>query len=496
VKTGTIRICVVLATFAWGGCGDETGPSVPDRLDFVVEPSDAAGGDAIAPAVVVAVRNEDGSTAAGWTGNVALSLEAGPGGAELRGLLETTAVGGTAVFDDLSLDVVSGGYRLTATSEDLEGAVSSPFAIHDVFRASAVTAGRSHSCALDEEGAAWCWGYNDLGQLGDGTRTASSLPVRVTGGLRFTELVSGSGHVCALATDGGVWCWGDGRQGQLGTGEQSESTSPVRVATNEQVVSLGGAWLHTCGVTATGGILCWGYNGTGQIGDGTSGAEDEADRVRAWPVRAESDAEFVDVSGGYRHTCGLTVEGRAICWGENYEGEVGDGTREMRALPTPVEGEHRFSALQAGGASCHAQTCGVTTDGSTYCWGRNYQRLVASSEHFLLTPTPLDGEPGFQSVSVGGYVVCGLTPEGELFCWGDGFGGQVGNGTVRLTQVPAPIRPDLRFASVKSGGFHTCAATVDGPVYCWGRNTEGQLGSGEGSLTGWTVPRAVWQPAG
>lgn len=494
MTSGTIRASLVLATLAWGGCGDETGPAVPDRLDFVVEPSDAAKGDAIAPTVVVAARNEDGSTAAGWTGKVTLSVEAGPEAAELASLRETTAVGGTAVFHDLSLDVVSDGYRLIATTEDLEGAVSRPFAIHDIFRASAVTTGSLHTCALDEDGAAWCWGYNPFGQLGDGTRTVSTLPVRVTGGLHFAELVAGSAHTCGLATDGGVWCWGQGQYGQLGTGEENESTSPVRVAIDEQVVSLGGGWFHTCGVTASGEILCWGYNGAGQIGDGTSGAEEEADALRPWPVRAESDADFVDVSGGYAHTCGLTVDGRAICWGGNLEGEVGDGTQEMRAVPTPVEGEHRFSALQAGGASCHYHTCGLTTDGSTYCWGRNY--AAGSSERFLATPTPINGDPGFQSVSVGGYVVCGLTPEGELFCWGDGNQGQMGNGTAGWTSLPTPIRPDLRFASVKSGGAHTCAATVDGPVYCWGSNERGQLGSGEASRTGWTVPRAVWQPAG
>lgn len=482
-----VRIYSMLAALAAVACSDSGGPDVPTHLDFVVEPSPAARGQTISPAVVVAARDENGSTVLEWPEDVSLLLESGPAGVSLEGECVTPPVGGTAVFRDLSLDAAAEGYRIRATSEGLEGAVSRSFTVHDVFTGASVTAGWTHTCALDQEGAAWCWGDNDSGQLGDGTLASSTIPVRVDTDLRFTSLQAGAAHTCGITTGGDAWCWGMNLSGQLGSGARTEIEPPSRVAAAQAIVSLGAGWTHTCGITESGGILCWGNNGFGQVGDGTSGTE------RASPVPVRSEDRFVDVSGGFFHTCGLTADGRALCWGRNNYGEVGDGTQEPRSEPTPVSGDLRFTSLKAGGSGCHYHTCGVATDGKTYCWGRNYQRHLSAEEIFLLTPTPIADDPGLERVVVGANAVCGLTGEGALHCWGTGYYGQVGNGSTEATRTPTHIRPDLRFSSVSPGRYHTCAVTEDGGIHCWGLNESGQLGN-EAAAQGWAVPVPVWAP--
>jgi alpha-tubulin suppressor-like RCC1 family protein len=459
------------------------------HLAFVVEPGATGLDQTLSPAVVVAVRAQDGSAAAGWSEPITLTLDALSGAASLAGECEAPPVGGTAVFDDLSVDVPGGDYRLVATSGGLEEAASRPFAVHDVLRAHSLALGWTHTCALDAGGAAWCWGDNEAGQLGDGTRTARDTPVAVATDLRFASLEAGANHTCGLTAGGDAWCWGLNMAAQLGTGATSEAEAPTRVLADDGFASLGAGWRHTCGVTASGRIRCWGTNYYGQIGDGTSAGEPSA------PSLVESPESFVDVSGGYYHSCGLTADGRALCWGRNAYGEVGDGTQEARLVPTPVSGDLRFTSLSAGGSGCHYHTCGVAIDGRTYCWGRNYQRHLSSPDLLLLTPTPVYGDPGIVSVEVGATGVCGITAAGDLRCWGTGAEGQLGIAGVLAAAFPLTVRSDLRFSEVRPGRYHTCASTDDGRVYCWGRNLEGQLGN-PSTGAGWQVPAPVWKPAG
>ena len=239
-------------------------------------------------------------------------------------------------------------------------------------------------------------------------------------------------------------------------------------------------------MTVGGEAYCWGGNFFGQLGDGTQ--ED-----REAPGAPSGALAIASIEAGYLHTCALTPEGEAQCWGYNGYGEVGDSTYARRYEPTPVKGGLRFSSIFPGGGSCHGHTCGITTDGAVYCWGKKYQLWDNGfSGPFYPVPVELQGNPGFAEITVGGYSVCGLTNQGKLFCWGDGsYRGGVGNGQVTDQNDPTPIRPDLSFSTATGGRYHTCAVTPEGETYCWGLNTNGQLGN-HANRYGWTVPMAVW----
>ena len=194
----------------------------------------------------------------------------------------------------------------------------------------AVSAGGHHVCGLVVGGAAWCWGWNLYGQLGNGSSTNLGLPEPVSGGIQFKAISSGAEHTCALTADGQAYCWGHGIAGQLGTGRLQDELRPAPVAGSNRFSALSAGGQHTCALTADGAAYCWGSNYDGQLGNGT------ASGIEASPVRTAGTLSFVQISAGGRHTCALTSQGGAHCWGFGGVGELGTGTSSSESEPSAV----------------------------------------------------------------------------------------------------------------------------------------------------------------
>src|SRR2546425_1040376 len=190
-------------------------------------------------------------------------------------------------------------------------------------------------CALFGDGTAQCWGRNDDGQLGDGTFTSSSTPLRV-GGLTGAAAVSGGFyHTCALLGDGTVQCWGRNAEGQLGNGTTIGSRVPGRVAGLPSATAVSGGFQHTCALLSDGTAQCWGRNLEGQLGDGTTTSS-------STPVRVGGITGAVAVSAGILHTCALLANGTVKCWGavgpNNDFGQLGNGATTGSSTPVTVTG--------------------------------------------------------------------------------------------------------------------------------------------------------------
>lgn len=347
----------------------------------------------------------------------------------------------------------------------------------------AVAAGFVHTCALAIDGAAFCWGNDDYGQLGSATdsdlcggRPCSRTPVAVSGGLRFSAIAAGWVQNCAIATDRHVYCWGGGAmsaKGYLGDGALQQSRTPVQVRADSVfvVVTIGDG--HSCALTASGMAFCWGQNPLGQIGDGTN-------QDRAIPVPVKTDLRFRELSAGAYHVCGVTMENDAVCWGDNRWGELGAGEVDYNAVAaaasTPVRvGGIKVSSIAAG----WEHTCAIGTNGTTYCWGRNEDARQLGDESLLThrgVPGPIAGSQRFISLFAGALSTCGRTAGGETYCWGGDYYGALGNGEAITTGVGHPVRTlGGPFVRVGIGQAHACAIATDSRLWCWGDQSAGQF---------------------
>ncbi|MEO8675716.1 MAG: right-handed parallel beta-helix repeat-containing protein [Casimicrobiaceae bacterium] len=222
--------------------------------------------------------------------------------------------------------------------------------------------GGDHTCAITGGGAAMCWGNNVAGQLGDGSSTMRLTPVPVFGlGSGTTAIAGGLNHSCTV-TNGGAKCWGVNNFGQLGDGTQTQRLTPTDVSgLTSGVTAIATGSNHSCAVAA-GGLKCWGINTTGQLGDGTF-------TQRLVPVAVTGLGSGVTaVTAGLTHTCALTTAGGVKCWGLNSSGQVGDGTTTQRFTPVDVSGlASGVTAIAAG----QNHTCAVITNVGVKCWGEN-----------------------------------------------------------------------------------------------------------------------------
>jgi hypothetical protein len=324
----------------------------------------------------------------------------------------------------------------------------------------ALSVGESHSCGLAADGTAYCWGQNQYHETGAGERwfpVTTPQQVSVPNGLKFQSISPGSTHTCGLDKDGQAYCWGSNDQGQLGDGVTTDprgTAAPVAGDRTYIVVASGG--IHACGLDEAGKAWCWGDNRYGQLDPDASDVEVrmEPDTMLAQP------APFVDLVAGWYHTCGLTADRTAYCWGWNIYGQLGTGTNEPQVSPLePVTLGSGLQQLDAGGG----HTCAIGSDGLTYCWGRNENGQVGNGTKMArYSPTLVSGGHTFAVLSVGAFHTCGLTPEGKAWCWGDGANWQLGYGDFD----PFSEDPDRLVPTEVAGGL-VFGRPASAPAVSW-----------------------------
>lgn len=345
----------------------------------------------------------------------------------------------------------------------------------------AISAGTYHTCAVTDSGGAKCWGGNTYGMLGNGTTTLSFTPVDVTGltsGVTAISTSSAATHTCALTSTGGVKCWGQNTYGQLGDGTTVDRHTPVNVsglATGVVAISVGAH--HTCALTNAGGIKCWGQNSNGQLGNGTTtDSPTPVDVVNLPSVRAIS-------AGGAYHACALlTSTGGIKCWGDDRFGQLGQPNNGF-AIPTasPIPGD--VAGLTSGVTAISVglwHTCALTSSAGVKCWGYNAQGQLGNGTLTSSTsPVAVTGlASGVTAISAGYYHNCVVTTSGGAKCWGFNIAGQLGNGTTTASRTPVDvIGLTSGVTLISAGSAHTCALTATSGK-CWGANDRGQLGNG------------------
>jgi alpha-tubulin suppressor-like RCC1 family protein len=328
-----------------------------------------------------------------------------------------------------------------------------------------------YTCGVTPDNRAYCWGWNDHGQLGDGTTgTARLKPAPVATTLRFRQVSAGRSHTCAVTPDYRAYCWGSNGIGALGDGTTNDHYTPVAVAGGRQFRQVDAGTDFTCGVSYPDNrAFCWGNNWTGQLGNGTTTPHPR-------PVAVVGGLYFKEVRTGAFHACGVTTTNRAYCWGYNVGGRLGDSTAVTRLRPTRVAaGARLFRQVDAGGD----HTCAVTTTYRAFCWGNGRGGALGNGKSYVsYWPRAVAGGLSFARVTTGYGHTCAETTVKRAYCWGWNDRGQLGDGTTTNRLTPVAVAGGLSFAQVNAGAQHTCGKTPADVAYCWGYNLLGALGDG------------------
>jgi alpha-tubulin suppressor-like RCC1 family protein len=366
--------------------------------------------------------------------------------------------------------------------------------------ATTVVAGSWHTCALLATGAPKCWGRNADGQLGNGTTTRFLVPVAVAALTRVTVLSTGATHSCALLATGLVRCWGRNADGQLGNGLTVGSALPVAVvglsAARPTTIAAGRS--HTCATLTNGETRCWGRNASGQLGTGDTAGS-------AIPRAVTGLVSGVDVATGRDQSCGLAATGAVSCWGNNANGQLGNGTTTGSSTPVPaLSVGGATSGLMVDGGPHH--TCAILATGTAKCWGNNVNGGLGNGTLNVVPnpiPVPVGSLTGLRSISAGGNPAttgnqnsCAVEASGTVWCWGDNLRGQLGTGQDRFalprSSTPVQVVGITNAVAVSTEDWHACAALSNGTVKCWGNNSRGELGNG--TTTESNLPVTVLSP--
>jgi alpha-tubulin suppressor-like RCC1 family protein len=329
-----------------------------------------------------------------------------------------------------------------------------------------------------------------------------------------STLAVGGDHSCVLR-GGKVECWGANSMGQLGIRVGSQSCSngvacsptPVAVAgLSAPVDSVAAGDSETCVLLAGGTVACWGENEVGQLGDGTTtGPELCSGSVpcSTTPVVVSGVSGAAAVATNGADACAVLSSGAVECWGNNLDGELGNGTVASAntggsSVPTMVSGLTRATAVAVGG---NGYACALLLDGAVECWGYNARgQLGNGSTTDSTTPVPVADVTGAVAIAAGEYHTCALMADGTVACWGDNLYGELGLGTSSGPQAcvsgdpcaTTPVKvPNLSgVTAIAAGDDDTCALLSDGTVRCWGFNLDGDLGHGKAG-DGTTMPSST-----
>jgi len=292
-----------------------------------------------------------------------------------------------------------------------------------------IACGQSHACGI-RGGSLLCWGNNASGQLGGIPTATSNQQAEVPNG-PWQGISAGSYHSCAIKTDATLWCWGDNTNGQLGTGNTVKSAEPVQVAsTGWSQVSCN--YLHTCAVKQDGTLWCWGLDADFHVGDSSA-------VLPSSPVQV-AGSTWTQVATGLYHTCATKQDGTLWCWGGNYSGQLGNASVPVQKdskTSTAVQVVGTWASVSAG----QSHTCGIMSDHSLWCWGDDSQgQLGDGHETFQAAPVAI-GATGqlWSRVTAGLSHTCGLATDGTLWCWGSNSDGQLGTGSSVWRQVPTRV---------------------------------------------------------
>jgi len=418
----------------------------------------------------------------------------------------------------------------------------------------------THSAALNVDGTVLTWGENTRGQLGNGETSERNIPIRVLQGAysgtaylgddpnnKIISIALGRYFSIALSANGIAYTWGENANGQLGNNTTTNSSTPVKVLKgaysgttylgddpNNKIISVALGDEHSIALAADGTVYTWGNNIVGQLGN------NKLTTTSSIPVKVlkgtysgtaylgdDPNNKIISVAVGESYSIALAADGTVYTWGQNFEGELGNGGGPEQDTPIKVlkgtysgttylgdDPNNKIISVAIGGEFSIV----LAADGTVYTWGKNRDGTLGNNS-FTNSNTPIkvlkgaysgttylgdDPNNKIISVALGSNYSSALAADGTAYTWGWNFKGELGNNTTTNSNFPIPVKvlkgaysgttylgdnPNNKIISVSLGDSHSTALATDGIVYTWGENSTGQLG--DGSNTDRSVPVQV-----
>jgi len=270
-------------------------------------------------------------------------------------------------------------------------------------------------------------------------------------------------------------------------GNNATSDPPVSVTVNiyASLSQIAAGRLQACALTTEGKAYCWGNGEQGQLGNGTNGTGVKSNIPVA--VTMPAGVTFSQIASGDAYACALGSDNKAYCWGNGANGRLGNGSTAISSTPVPVSMPFGVTFSQITAGDVHA--CALGSDNKAYCWGNGDSGQLGNGTSGVGTnsTTPTQVSAGavpagvtFSQISAGGFQTCALGSDNNAYCWGRDVEGQLGNGlnTDVNTPVAVTMPASVTFSQVTAGYFSSCARGSDNKTYCWGDDQVGQLGNG------------------
>ena len=361
------------------------------------------------------------------------------------------------------------------------------FSADSIYTNTTIAAGTYNGCAILENQSMVCWGDNEYGQLGDGTTTGSTVPIYVNVAANETpvEVTVGQVTACALMESGNIYCWGSGYYGKMGNGEPWNddyvNTEMRQVLLPEgqggQTVSISGG--HICTILDNGDVYCWGRGNQGQLGYGGT-----SNRNIPAKVNLPGQRSAIAISTGTYMTCAITTDGMGYCWGENDEGQLGNGTTNSRR-PTPAEVLFPSGYTPVSISAGDDFACALMDNRKVMCWGENNdgrlgQGPLATDDETTPVWVSMENSETAHFLDIGTKSACMILDSGETKCWGTNEEGQIGQGDTDIDyySTPTEVNGNYDFVALSINSDTICAITSNAEGYCWGDNEAGQTGRG------------------
>jgi len=351
------------------------------------------------------------------------------------------------------------------------------FFVHGLGRLAMAT----HAMYVKDDGTVLAWGNNNNGQLGDGSTTTRYNPVTVSGLSGMKSVAAGSGHTVALKNDGTIWAWGNNSNGQLGDGTLDSRTTPVQVSLLTGMTAVAAGYGHTVALKNDGTVWAWGNNDSGQLGDGSSTSTNI-------PVPVAGLSSITAVAAGAYHTVVLKSDGTVWSWGKNSNGQLGNGNITASNVPVQVKGLSGVSSgIVTAVAAGYDHTVILRNDGTVWSWGNNSNGQLGNGNITASNaPVQVSGLSTVTAIAAGFGHSLALKSDGTVWTWGNNSRGQLGNGLTNGVTIDSAIPvlvSNLPSVVDIAGGYEGSVALKgllrgDGTLWLWGSNSNGQLGNG------------------